>query len=444
MQDSSILSQVVLGYSPMINAERAVVATRITVFPERRDAKPDVDGLLRALQSVWPSDEEEDGDEVSLTLRAVSPDGGPAAEASGAGPKAAKASASSASSGVPQASRPLSLNVASEPWLRALMAAHPPQHFMLEVPAFMVTDKANAAALQALHAAGSVLIVKGRPASELPRDLLPCFRHSLIDVGEDRRADAAAPEGVVRSITHIQVGVRNRADLDAAFSRGAVAVLGWPLEDELAAAGAAKAAGPDLHVVTELIKRVDREESIDRLEAVIRNDPQLGFRLIRYLNSAAFGLPVQISSFQHALMMLGYKKLKRWLALLLVSASKDPAMKPAMFAAVRRGMLMEELVASSSDEEMRGEMFICGVFSLLDKMMGQPFVDLFKTVPVPDRVYQALAEGSGPYQPYLTLVQALEQGARGDIREAADASFLGLAEVNLALLRALAKAREMD
>ena len=38
----------------------------------------------------------------------------------------------------------------------------------------------------------------------------------------------------------------------------------------------------------------------------------------------------------------------------------------------------------------------------------------------------------------------LEQGARGDIREAADASFLGLAEVNLALLRALAKAREMD
>ena len=55
-----------------------------------------------------------------------------------------------------------------------------------------------------------------------------------------------------------------------------------------------------------------------------------------------------------------------------------------------------------------------------------------------------MAEGSGPYQPYLTLVQALEQGARGDIREAADASFLGLAEVNLALLRALAKAREMD
>jgi EAL and modified HD-GYP domain-containing signal transduction protein len=165
---------------------------------------------------------------------------------------------------------------------------------------------------------------------------------------------------------------------------------------------------------------------------------------MRYLNSAAFGLTVEISSFQHAMMLLGYKKLKRWLALLLVSSSKDPAMKPAMFAAVRRGLLMEELVRSSGDAEMRGEMFICGVFSLLDRMLGQPFGELLQSVPVPDRVRQALVDGAGPYQPYLVMVKALEQGARGDIREAADATFLGLAEINAALLRAMASARELD
>jgi c-di-GMP phosphodiesterase len=67
-----------------------------------------------------------------------------------------------------------------------------------------------------------------------------------------------------------------------------------------------------------------------------------------------------------------------------------------------------------------------------------------ESVPVPDRVRQALVEGAGPYQPHLTLVKALEQGVRGDIREAADASFLGLAEINGALLRAMASARELD
>ena len=47
-----------------------------------------------------------------------------------------------------------------------------------------------------------------------------------------------------------------------------------------------------------------------------------------------------------------------------------------MFAAVRRGLLMEELGRSAGDEEMRSELFICGVFSLLDRMFQQPFSDL--------------------------------------------------------------------
>jgi c-di-GMP phosphodiesterase len=423
MSNPPILGQLVLGYSPMIDRERAAVATRLTVFPEKRDAAPDPQALLDALLAVWPAP---DGP-ITLSLRPIDLSGGAAAAPA-----------------VPTRATPLSLNIASEPWLRAMLALAPPPHIMLELPAFMVSDPANHGAIRNLHEAGGVLIVKGRPVTELPRELLPCFRHSLIDVTEDRRtADSTPPPGTQRTITHIQVGVRTRAELDAAFTRGAVATLGWPLEDEIAAA-AGKSAGADLAVVTELIKRVDAEEPVERLEAVLKNDPQLGFRLMRYLNSAAFGLSVEISSFQHAMMMLGYKKLKRWLALLLVSSSRDPAQRPAMFAAVRRGLLMEELVRGSGDDEMRGEVFICGVFSLLDRMLGQPFAELLESVPVPDRVRQALVDGNGPYQPYLTLVKALEQGARGDIREAADASFLGLAEINGALLRAMALARELD
>jgi EAL and modified HD-GYP domain-containing signal transduction protein len=115
-----------------------------------------------------------------------------------------------------------------------------------------------------------------------------------------------------------------------------------------------------------------------------------------------------------------------------------------MFAAVRRGLLLEELVRATADDEMRGEMFICGVFSLLDRMLGQSFAQLFQSVPVPARVQQALVSGDGPYQPYLALVQALEQGVRGDILAAAEQSFLELEEVNAALLRALAAAQSLE
>jgi EAL and modified HD-GYP domain-containing signal transduction protein len=335
------------------------------------------------------------------------------------------------------------LNITSEPWLRALLACRPAPHVMLEVPAFMAANPAYAADLHALRAAGSVLMVKGRPVDELPPEMVPCFRYALVDRDDDPAPRPVEGGSAAHRIGAIHVGVATRADLDAALARGAVGVMGWPIQGEIAGAGAGSV-GADVAVVTELIQRVDREEPVERLEAVVRNDPQLAFRLIRHLNSAAYGLAIEVSTFRHALMMMGYRKLKRWLALMLVSAGRAPALKPAMFAAVRRGLLLEELVRATADDEMRGEMFICGVFSLLDRMLGQSFAQLFQSLPVSARVQQALVSGDGPYHPYLALVQALEQGVRGDILAAADQSFLELEEVNAALLRALAAARSLE
>jgi EAL and modified HD-GYP domain-containing signal transduction protein len=232
--------------------------------------------------------------------------------------------------------------------------------------------------------------------------------------------------------------------MQASFDRGAQAVLGWPIDDVIATGGKPKPAQPHLQVIVELIHRVDREEDIERLEQTLKLDPALAFKLLRYINSPAFGLRVEIGSFRHAIMMLGYKRLRRWLALLLATASKDVNLKPVMFAAVRRGMLMEELVRTSGDEEMRAEMFICGVFSLLDRMFQQPFSELLSSIPVPPRVYQALAEESGPFAPYMAVVRAIENESLYDFREAADQLMMSVAEINRAELRALASAREIE
>jgi c-di-GMP phosphodiesterase len=337
----------------------------------------------------------------------------------------------------------VALNIASEGLLRDCMLAEPPVHMMLEVPAFMAADARNEALLQALHARGSTLLVKGRPANELPAAVLACFKYAIVELGEDRRSTAEALKAGARSIGVVQSGVSRVSEVEDCFQRGAAAVLGWPI-DEPVGRGSGRAVAPDLKVIVELMNRVDREEPIERLEAVLKNDPTLAFRLVRYINSAAFGLRVEISSFRHAIMMLGYQKLKRWLALLLASASTDANMKPVMFAAVRRGLFMEELVRSSGDEQMGSEMFICGVFSLLDCMMGQPFDQLLKSIPVPQDVFDALVHGSGRYRPYVDVVRAVEQESLFDIRDTAEALMLSVAEVNRALLRALVAVRQLD
>jgi len=93
---------------------------------------------------------------------------------------------------------------------------------------------------------------------------------------------------------------------------------------------------------------------------------------------------------------------------------------------------------------MRNELFICGVFSLLDRMFRQPFSELLKTIPVPERVFQALADRTGPYEPYFKLVQAMEGSDVFDIKEAADQLMMGFADINQGLLTAMGSASQLD
>ncbi|MBK6470268.1 MAG: HDOD domain-containing protein [Betaproteobacteria bacterium] len=421
MQESPALGQVILGYSPVTNRERAVVATRLTVFPERPDASPDAAELLAVLDEVWPAESA-----TSQPLRLAPRPLDPATVAQRAGPR-------------PQ----LLLNLAGEGLLRAAMEAAPGPQLMIEVPAFMVGHAANRPLLERLHGAGSVLLIKGRPLAPLPPELLELFSHSIVDVAEDRRSGPAAV-GFTRTITTVQAGCRTTADFDAAFQRGAVAVLGWPLDDAAPGPSGRASVPSDVNAVMALINGVEQERPVAELEAVLKRDPTLAFRLMRYLNSPAFGLTVEINSFGHALMLLGYQRLKRWLALLLVSSAKGANARPLMHATVRRGMLLEELAREQGDAEMRGELFICGVFSLLDQLLQQPFAELLPNMPVPERVQQALRGEGGPYLPYLELVKAIEQEAVFDIRERAEALMLGMATVNRAVLMALRAARKLD
>ena len=402
--DHSILGQLALAYSPVIDRNRNVTATRLSVFPLSQNANLQPNDLLAAISETWPSD------------------GGQ-----------------------------LWMNIVSENLLRDMLVAQPGTHILIEVPAFMACDPTYIDPLCTLQANGSTMLLKGRPLHELPREVLNAFKYAIIDFDDDRRYDPAtsnptapdAADGFIRSIGHVQAGITNVSDMETSFRRGAAAVLGWPI-DNIIDESARPADQPALQVIVHLIDQVHKQADIEDLENTLKRDPALAYKLMRYINSPAFGLSVEINSFRHAIMILGYQRLKRWLALLLATASKDPNMRPVMFAAVRRGLLMEELGKLSGDDEQRSELFICGVFSLLDRMFRQPFSELLKTIPVPERVYQALVDHTGPYEPYFNLVTAVEGNTMYDIKEAADGMMLTFNDINGAILRALKAASQLE
>jgi len=392
--DHPVLNQVVLGASSLFDAKRAPIAAHLSVFPQRPEAAIDAAGLLQVIDVLAP------------------PEAGP-----------------------------LMLSVAHEGSLRALLAAPTAPHLMIEVPGFMLSDPALAVVLQERVAQGLSLVLGGRVPESAPQSLWHLFQAVTVARANIRDALPAGLGG--KPLQRLFIGSDGPAMSAGALRAGFSAVVGWPTGDAPGPDTKPKAVPAGVTVVVDLMQRVDRQEPAEKLEAVVKNDPTLAFRLMRYLNSPGFGLSVEISSFRHALMILGYQRLKRWLALLVTSAIDDPDMKPLMQLAVRRGLVMEELARPGGDDALRNELFICGVFSTLDRMMGQPFEHLLKSIPVQESVATALVHETGPLAPFLVLARAIESESAYDIRETAETLLLTVGDVNRALAKALVHAHAL-
>ena len=282
--------------------------------------------------------------------------------------------------------------------------------------------------------------MKGRPERPLPRDLLPCFKWALVDVDEERRAVPDAPAEVARRVPYLQAGVRTMAQLRRAFSLGAVAVVGWPLHEPLAEA---LQASPAMRVVMDAIERLDRGDRTESVDHVLMRDPVLAFELLSHLGGAA-PLQIETESVRHAVTVVGHDNLRRWLALLLQRSADEVRMRPANFAALRRGLLMRMLADAVGQREARGELFICGVFSLLERIYARPVGELVQHLALPDRVQAALVRRSGPFAPLLELARAIESEDAALIRAAASAVFLQPIEINRALMRSLLVAAQLE
>lgn len=195
--------------------------------------------------------------------------------------------------------------------------------------------------------------------------------------------------------------------------------------------------------ILQLINLVRQQASTAEIEEVLKRDPTLSFNLLRFINSAGFGMRQEVTSFKHAVMLLGLNRLFKWAALLLTT-SKNGEMPPAVgTTAVARGRLMELLAAQLLPPEECDNAFVVGVFSLLDTMLGMSMEAALATVALPDNVTQALLHRSGPLAPFLDLTEACETG--NDEVFARTATQLGLSnnQVNVAHMDALVWAESM-
>ena len=201
---------------------------------------------------------------------------------------------------------------------------------------------------------------------------------------------------------------------------------------------------PSHATIIQLINLMRRQADTVEIENLLKKDPTLSFNLLRFINSSGFGLSHEITSFRHAVKILGLKKLFRWAALLLTTSRTSGTPADVGSTAVVRGRLMELLAAELLTPEECDNAFVVGVFSLLDTMLGMPLKDALASVVLPQSVLDALLRGTGVFAPFLALTLACESGDDVAFAQNAETLHLSNRQVNWAHLQALAWAESMD
>ena len=196
--------------------------------------------------------------------------------------------------------------------------------------------------------------------------------------------------------------------------------------------------------ILQLINLVRKQASTDDIEEVLKRDPTLSFNLLRFINSAGFGARSEVTSFKHAVMLLGLNRLFKWAALLLTTSRAGDVAPAVGTTAVVRGRLMELLATELLPAEDRDNAFVVGVFSLLDTMLGISMAEAMATLTLPEEVTQALLRHSGTLAPLLDLTIACETGDDAAFATATERLGLSNNQVNWAHLQALAWAETMS
>ncbi|MEY3446913.1 MAG: hypothetical protein RIR45_1668 [Pseudomonadota bacterium] len=194
---------------------------------------------------------------------------------------------------------------------------------------------------------------------------------------------------------------------------------------------------PAQATILQLINLVRNQASTAEIEELIKRNPTLSFNLLRFINSAGFGMRTTVTSFKHAVMLLGLKRLFKWAALLMTTSQDSDLPVAVGTTAVVRGRLMELLATESLPPEECDNAFVVGVFSLLDAMLGISMEAALATLSLPESVTAALLHGNGPLAPYLALTVACETGNDAVFAQAAEHLNLTSNQINMAHLQAL-------
>jgi EAL and modified HD-GYP domain-containing signal transduction protein len=149
--------------------------------------------------------------------------------------------------------------------------------------------------------------------------------------------------------------------------------------------------------------------TFEDVEKIVRHDPGLSVRVLRYINSAAVALRSNVSSIRHALMLVGANTVRQWLLLVLMGDLGK--LRPAVLSAgLVRARMCETLARTGPRRVPADSAFIVGLLSVCDALIDAPLDEIIPALPLTDDIRDAILRHEGPLGELLATAIALEHG----------------------------------
>jgi c-di-GMP-related signal transduction protein len=148
--------------------------------------------------------------------------------------------------------------------------------------------------------------------------------------------------------------------------------------------------------------------NFDSLEQAILREVSLSYKLLRFINSAYFNLRHRIKTVRHALMLLGADEIRKWASLVVLSGMGDDKPDDLAVLSALRGKFCELLGIHSGFEKNRTDLYLMGLFSMMDAFTDYPLAEVLKKLPLHVDVKRALQSEGGCFADIYQLALAYE------------------------------------
>jgi c-di-GMP-related signal transduction protein len=301
------------------------------------------------------------------------------------------------------------INCTREMLLKDYITLLPSSHAVVEILESVEPDELVMAACQRLKEAGYMIALDDFTADD-PRmpltDFADILKIDMRNTTPEQRAALVKRHGPWRC-RMLAEKVETREEFLQAKKAGFLYFQGYFFRRP-ETLKAHEIAGNRLNYVR-MLQVVSKPELEPReIENAIKSEASLCYRLLRYMNSAAFGFANEIHSVRHALSILGEREVRRWVRLVVTLAAGQNRSSELVSSALVRARFCELL--SPKVQHGDSDLFLLGLLSLMDSILEISMNDVLESVPIDQETKDVLLGRGTRLRPLYQLMLAQESG----------------------------------